>query len=45
MDERAFLEELREAIRSNKITLPTLPEVALRVRDAAESESSSAAEI
>jgi HD-like signal output (HDOD) protein len=45
LDERAFLEELREAIRSNKITLPTLPEVALRVRDAAESESSSAAEI
>jgi HD-like signal output (HDOD) protein len=45
LDEKVFLEELREAIRSNKITLPTLPEVALRVRDAAESESSSAAEI
>ncbi len=44
-DEKLFLQELQEAIRSNRITLPTLPEVALRVRDAAESETSTAREI
>lgn len=41
-DEKRFLNELQEAIRHNRITLPTLPEVALRVRDAVERESSSA---
>ena len=45
LDEKVFLEELREAIRVNRITLPTLPEVALRVRDAVERENSSAGEI
>lgn len=45
MDENAFLDELYEAIRCDRITLPTLPEVALRVRDAMEQETSSAAEI
>ncbi len=45
MDEQVFLDELRDAIRANKITLPTLPEVALKVRDAVERESSSAADI
>jgi HD-like signal output (HDOD) protein len=45
LDEQVFLDELRDAIRANKITLPTLPEVALKVRDAVERESSSAADI
>jgi len=45
MDEQGFLEELQEAIRLDQITLPTLPEVALRVRDAMESEATSAADI
>ena len=44
-DEKIFLQELQGAIRANHITLPTLPEVALRVRDAAESETSTAREI
>jgi len=44
-DEQLFLQELQDAIHSNRITLPTLPEVALRVRDAAESETSTAREI
>lgn len=34
--------ELQEAIANDKIILPTLPEVALKVRDAAEAENSSA---
>jgi HD-like signal output (HDOD) protein len=37
--------EIRADIANNQVQLPTLPEVALRVRDAVESESSSAAEI
>lgn len=36
INEQEFLEKLQTAIRENKITLPTLPEVALRVRDAME---------
>lgn len=40
-----FAEELRADIAANRIQLPTLPEVALRVRDAVESENTSAAEI
>lgn len=44
-DEKAFLDELQAAIRKNRITLPTLPEVALKVRDALERENSSAREI
>ncbi|MES9830949.1 MAG: HDOD domain-containing protein [Candidatus Thiodiazotropha sp. DIVDIV] len=45
IDEKQFLDDLNEAIDSNKLTLPTLPEVALRVRDAVEKEMSSANEI
>jgi HD-like signal output (HDOD) protein len=41
-DQKAFLAELRSAIDRNQVTLPTLPEVALRVRDAAERENSNA---
>ncbi len=39
INEQEFLTELQSAIHENKITLPTLPEVALRVRDAMESEN------
>lgn len=38
----AVYEQLKEAIASDKIILPTLPEVAIKVRDAAEAENSSA---
>ncbi len=38
----AFLERLESDIASNKIVLPTLPEVALKVRDAASLESTTA---
>jgi HD-like signal output (HDOD) protein len=44
-DDKAFLAELCSAIERNRITLPTLPEVALRVRDAAERPNSNAQEI
>jgi len=40
-----FAEQLRADIAANRIQLPTLPEVALRVRDAVESENTSAAEV
>ena len=40
-----FAEQLRADIVANRIQLPTLPEVALRVRDAVESENTSAAEV
>lgn len=40
-----FFESLQTAIKENKITLPTLPEVALKVRDAVEQENISAAQI
>ncbi len=43
--ESEFLEELQSAITNNRITLPTLPEVALNVRDAVEQEDVSAKEI
>jgi HD-like signal output (HDOD) protein len=45
IDEKAFLEELLQAIDNNKLTLPTLPEVALRVREAVESDNSSATSV
>ncbi len=45
IDENAFLEELYQAIYERRLTLPTLPEVALRVRDAVEREDSSANQI
>ncbi len=44
-NENAFLQELQEAIRKNRITLPTLPEVALKVRDALERENTTARDI
>lgn len=44
-DENAFLHELQESIRTNRITLPSLPDVALKVRAAVESDSSSARDI
>ncbi|MES9892685.1 MAG: HDOD domain-containing protein [Candidatus Thiodiazotropha sp.] len=45
IDENQFLQKLNEAIDHNRITLPTLPEVALKVRDAVEREQSSANQI
>jgi len=40
-----FLAQLQAAIQDNSIVLPTLPEVALRVRDAVEQDDSTAQEI
>jgi HD-like signal output (HDOD) protein len=45
IDENAFLEDLYKAIDQKRLTLPTLPEVALKVRDAVESENSSASQV
>ncbi len=45
IDENAFLDAIFKAIDEHKLTLPTLPEVALRVRDAVESEDSTAQQI
>jgi HD-like signal output (HDOD) protein len=45
IDEKAFLETLNQAIDGNRLTLPTLPEVALRVRNAVEEEDSSAKQV
>jgi HD-like signal output (HDOD) protein len=45
IDETRFLQKLNDAIDQNRITLPTLPEVALKVRDAVEREQSSANQI
>jgi len=45
IDENAFLEALYRAIDERRLTLPTLPEVALRVRDAVESDNSSASKV
>lgn len=45
LDEQTFLASLNEAIERNQITLPSLPEVALRVRDAMDKEDADAAEI
>lgn len=39
ISEQEFLEILQTEIQENRITLPTLPEVALRVRDALEDEN------
>ncbi|MCU7845679.1 MAG: HDOD domain-containing protein [Candidatus Thiodiazotropha sp. (ex Monitilora ramsayi)] len=44
-DEKAFLDTLYQAIDDNRLTLPTLPEVALKVRSAVEEEKSSAKEV
>lgn len=40
-----FLNELENAIKSDKLVLPSLPDVALKIRDAMESESSCAESI
>lgn len=47
MTEKAeqFFSDLKQAVESDQIILPTLPEVALKVRDAVESESTSAQQI
>ncbi len=45
IDEIAFLETLNNAIDNNRLTLPTLPEVAIQVRNAVERENSSAKEV
>lgn len=41
----AFFEQLKAAVKSDKIILPTLPEVALKIREAIENEMSSAQQI
>ena len=43
--EAEFLQQLQEAIRQNRITLPTLPEVALRVRDEVDKDSATAQKV
>ncbi|MEN8180428.1 MAG: HDOD domain-containing protein [Pseudomonadota bacterium] len=45
IDENAFLSDLFKAIDERRLTLPTLPEVALRVRDAVESDKSTASQV
>ena len=40
-----FFETLKAAIKSDQLILPTLPEVALKIRDAVESDNSSAQQI
>ena len=42
---KQFLQDIQIAIRDNRITLPTLPEVALKVRDALEQDNISASKI
>lgn len=47
MTEKAeqFFSDLKQAVESDQIILPTLPEVALKIRDAVESENTSAQQI
>jgi HD-like signal output (HDOD) protein len=45
ISETEFIQELQTAIDENRITLPTLPEVALKVKDAVEQENSTASAI
>ncbi len=40
-----FFEELKKAVETDQLVLPTLPEVALKIREAVESENSSAQQI
>ena len=42
VNEQEFLDKLYKSIKNNTITLPTLPEVALRIRDAVEQEDTTA---
>ena len=47
MSEKAekFFQELQKAVETDQLVLPTLPEVALKIREAVESEDSSAQQI
>ena len=45
IDKADFAKRLRDDIEQNRMVLPTLPEVALRVRDAVESDKSTAQDI
>ncbi len=45
VSEEQILVDLQEDIETNNLVLPTLPEVALRVRDAVESDGTSASQI
>jgi len=47
MTEKAdlFFKELKSAVESDQLVLPTLPEVALKIREAVESENSSAQQV
>lgn len=47
MSEKAdqFFNELKQAVESDQLVLPTLPEVALKIREAVESENTSAQQI
>ncbi len=47
MNEKAehFYEELEKAVETDQLVLPTLPEVALKIREAVESDNSSAQQI
>jgi len=45
MDAKELLQLLKEEIKSNRLVLPTLPEVALRVRDAVESKHATSEKI
>ena len=40
-----FFEELKKAVETDQLVLPTLPEVALKIREAVESENTSAQQI
>ena len=40
-----FFEQLKSAVQSDQLVLPTLPEVALKIREAVESENSSAQQV
>ncbi len=44
-NEQDFVDELISDLESNRLVLPTLPDVALRVRDAVEDENASASKI
>ena len=47
MDDKVqqFYQELKQAIETDKLTLPSLPEIALRIRDAVESDDSTSEHI
>lgn len=45
LTKNAFADQLRADIEASRITLPTLPEIALKVREAVEKETSTAKEI